>query len=83
MKLSDYVAQFISNLGTQHVFAISGGASVHLIDSINKHPSLEYICPNHEQAGAIAADAYSRAGNSIGVAVSTSGPVDDYLKKSS
>jgi len=74
MKLSDYVAHFISKLGPRHVFAISGGASVHLIDSIAKHPELKYICPNHEQAGAIAADAYSRASESMGVAISTSGP---------
>jgi acetolactate synthase I/II/III large subunit len=74
MKLSDYVAHFIASLGVKHVFAISGGASVHLIDSIAKHPEIDYICPNHEQAGAMAADAYSRATENIGVAISTSGP---------
>jgi acetolactate synthase-1/2/3 large subunit len=74
MKLSDYVAEFIHSLNTRHIFVITGGASVHIIDSIAKHPELDYICPNHEQSCAFAADAYSRIDNNIGVAVSTSGP---------
>jgi 3-oxoacyl-[acyl-carrier protein] reductase len=60
MKLSDYVADFLASQGIRHVFAISGGASVHLIDSISKHSKIGYICPQHEQAGAMAADGYAR-----------------------
>jgi acetolactate synthase-1/2/3 large subunit len=74
MKLSDYIADFLANQGIRHVFAISGGASVHMIDSIAKHPGIDYICPQHEQAGAMAADAYSRVTGNIGAAISTSGP---------
>ena len=74
MKLSDYIADFMAGQNIRHVFAISGGASIHIIDSIAKHPEIEYICPQHEQAGAMAADAYSRVTRNLGVAVSTSGP---------
>lgn len=74
MKLSDYVAGFLSRLGVKHVFAITGGASAHLIDSIAKTPGIEYICPQHEQAGAMAADAYARVTGKLGVAMATSGP---------
>lgn len=74
MKLSDYIADFLAKQGIRHVFAISGGASVHMIDSIAKHPGINYICPQHEQAGAMAADAYSRVTGNIGAAISTSGP---------
>jgi len=74
MKLSDYVAKFLADQGIRHVFAISGGASVHLIDSIEKEENIEFICPQHEQAGAMAADAYSRITGNLGAAVSTSGP---------
>ena len=74
MKLSDYVAQFLVSQGVRHAFAIIGGASLHLIDSIAKTPGIEYICPQHEQAGAMAADAYSRATGNLGVAIATSGP---------
>ncbi len=74
MKLSDYVASFLAELGIKHVFVIIGGASAHLIDSIAKTPGIEYICPQHEQAGAMAADAYARVTGKLGVAIATSGP---------
>ena len=66
MKLSDYVAKFLVLQGVRHAFVVIGGASLHLIDSIAKTPGIEYICPQHEQAGAMAADAYSRATGNFG-----------------
>ncbi|MDD5108734.1 MAG: thiamine pyrophosphate-binding protein [Candidatus Omnitrophica bacterium] len=74
MKLSDYVAKFLVGQGIKHVFVITGGASAHLIDSIAKTPGIKYICPQHEQAGAMAADAYARVTGKLGVAIATSGP---------
>ena len=53
---------------------MTGGACVHLVDSIGKHPKLRYICMQHEQSAAMAAEAYSRVGPGIGVTVATSGP---------
>jgi acetolactate synthase-1/2/3 large subunit len=74
IKLSDYVARFIAAQGVRQVFVVAGGASVHLIQSIWDTEGLTFICPQHEQAGAMAADAYARVTGNIGVAVSTSGP---------
>ena len=74
MKLSDYVIGFLKDQGIRHIFVVSGGASVHLIHSIANTPGISYICPQHEQAGAMAADAYSRVTSNLGAAISTSGP---------
>lgn len=74
MKLSDYVASFLAGEGIRHVFAISGGASIHLIHSLADTPGVDFICPQHEQAGAMAADAYSRVTQNLGAAIATSGP---------
>lgn len=74
MKLSDYVAAFLASQGIRHVFAITGGASLHLIESVANHPDIDYICPHHEQAGAMAADGYARATGKLGAAIATSGP---------
>ncbi len=74
MKLSDYVANFLANERVKHVFLVSGGAAVHLVDSIARHPSLTYVCTQHEQAAAMAADGYARAHGDLGVALTTSGP---------
>ena len=45
-----------------------------MIDSIAKTPGIDYICPQHERAGAMMADAYSRVTGNLGAAISTSGP---------
>ena len=68
------MAEFIARQGIRHVFVLTGGASVHLIDSIAKHPEVDFVCPQHEQAGAMAADAYARVTGNLGAAISTSGP---------
>ena len=74
MKLSDVVAQFLADEGIRHVFAISGGASLHLIHSIAETKGTGFVCPQHEQAGAMAADGYARVTGGLGCAVATSGP---------
>lgn len=74
IKLSDFVIKFIEELGVKHVFLISGGGNIHLIDSIGKSKKLSYICNHHEQACAIAAEAYSRIKENLGVAIVTTGP---------
>lgn len=74
MKLSDYVAEFLAAQGIRHAFVVSGGASLHLIHSIENRSDIAHVCPHHEQAGAMAADAYARASGGLGCAVATSGP---------
>ncbi|MCX7177187.1 MAG: thiamine pyrophosphate-binding protein [Proteobacteria bacterium] len=74
MKLSDYVADFLARQGIRHIFAVTGGASLHLIESVANHPDIDYVCPHHEQAGAMAADGYARVTGNLGAAVATSGP---------
>ncbi len=73
-KLSDIVADFLAEKSVRHVFAISGGASLHLIHSISSHLEISHICNHHEQSSAMSADAYSRVTGNIGVAIATSGP---------
>lgn len=74
MKLSDYVAEFLAGQGVRHVFLITGGACAHLVDSLGRSPRTGYVCVQHEQAGAMAAEAYARVTGNLGVAMGTSGP---------
>lgn len=74
MKLSDFIAQFLNEQGMCHVFVVSGGAIIHCIDSVARHPQMHYLCVQHEQAAAAAADAYWRISGKIGTAMVTSGP---------
>jgi len=74
MKLSDYVIDFLAGQGIQHAFVISGGAIVHLADSVDRHPKMQIIGTQHEQAAGAAADMYSRITGNIGLCMTTSGP---------
>lgn len=73
-KLSDVIAEILVEEGVGYVFAVSGGASLHLIHSIADNPNINHICNHQEQASAMAADSYSRVTGNIGVAMATSGP---------
>ena len=74
MKLSDYVTSFLAGLGIKHVFVVTGGAAAHLIDSVAKYPGIDYVCSQHEQAAAMAVDAYTRVTRHMGAAIVTTGP---------
>lgn len=74
MKVSDYVIDFIANLGVKHIFYISGGGAMHLNDSLGRNENIEGICMIHEQGCSISAEAYARISESYGVCLVTSGP---------
>lgn len=56
------------------MFVVSGGAIIHSIDSVAKHPDMQYVCVQHEQAAGAAADAYTRTCGKVGTVMVTSGP---------
>ena len=74
MKLSDYVAEFLANQGVKEAFVLTGGCIVHIIDSVASTENINYLPVQHEQSGAMAADAYARVSGGVGVAMATSGP---------
>ena len=74
MKVSDYVMDFLYREGTTHVFTVSGGGIMHLLDSLARHSGLRYTCNYHEQACAIAAEGYSRVHTALGACLVTTGP---------
>ncbi|MBT2290157.1 thiamine pyrophosphate-binding protein [Paenibacillus albidus] len=74
MKLSDYVIDFISLQGVEHIFEMTGGAIVHLLDSTIDTKEVKSVSMHHEQAAAFAAEGYSRINGTLGVAMGTSGP---------
>lgn len=73
IKLSDYVFQFLESKGIKQAFILPGGGAMHLDDSIGKS-NISYVCCLHEQAAAIAAEAYGQHTNTPGLVLVTSGP---------
>ena len=73
IKASDFIARFLKENCSELAFVFTGGAIAHVIDSLPKY-SIKYVCVQHEQVGAMAAEAYSRTTDGIGVTMATSGP---------
>ena len=74
IKLSDYIMNFLVSKGVSNIFMLPGGGAMHLDDSLGRCAKLEYTCFMHEQALAIAAEAYGQHTNFPGVGLVTSGP---------
>ena len=74
LKVSDYIMNFLVSKGVSMVFMLPGGGSIHLVDSLGRCKKLEYTCFLHEQALAVAVEAYGQHRNSPGVGLDTSGP---------
>lgn len=74
MKLSDYVIQYLEQLGENHMFMLPGGGAMHLNDSLGKSKKIQYVVCLHEQACAVAAEAYARVTNKPGLLMVTTGP---------
>ena len=72
-KLSDFVISFLQKKGVNDVFLVSGGNLMHLTESI-RVKKMNYLCNHHEQAVAMAAEAYARVTGKTGFAMVTSGP---------
>mgnify|MGYP006097199647 CR=1 FL=1 len=73
IKISDLLASKISKI-TNCVFSGQGGFVIHVMDSLNKIKKIRIVPGQSEQGSSLAADAYTRVSNKIGVVVATSGP---------
>ena len=73
-RLADYVADFIVNKGITDCFSVVGGGAMHLNDAFGHKEGLKVLYNHHEQACAIAAEAYARIDNKIALVCVTTGP---------
>ncbi|MBR4781308.1 MAG: thiamine pyrophosphate-binding protein [Lachnospiraceae bacterium] len=74
VRLADYVADFLVNKGVTDVFSVVGGGAMHLNDALGHNANLHVTYNHHEQACAIAAEAYARLDNKIAAVCVTTGP---------
>jgi len=74
MKLSDYVFQFVADLGVKHCFLVTGGGAMHLNASLAQEKRITPICNSHEQASAMCAESYAKTVDGLGVCLTTTGP---------
>ncbi len=73
-KVSDYIADQLANSGIREVFTVTGGGAMHLNDALGHHGSLRCTYHHHEQACAMAAEAYARVHGDPACVCVTTGP---------
>lgn len=74
MKVSDFIAQYLVDWGITDAFTVVGGGAMHLNDSFGHKAGLKCWYNHHEQACAIAAEAYARINNKPALLCVTTGP---------
>lgn len=74
MKAADYIISFLKEQASTTIFSLSGWMITHLEDSVFLNPETTLVSVKHEQAGAFAAEWYTRVSWVSWVAMGTSGP---------
>jgi acetolactate synthase I/II/III large subunit len=73
VRVADYVAQKIYDIGSKYVFTVTGRGALFLTDGIAAHKNLKSVSMHHEQAAAYAAVSYSQYTNNIGTCIVSTG----------
>jgi len=73
-RVADVIAGILVEHDILDVFMLTGGGAMHLNDALGRRPELRKIFNHHEQAAAIAAEAYGRASDKIAALNVTTGP---------
>ena len=73
-KVADYIADSIAEWGIRQVFTVTGGGAMHMNDAFGHHSRLHCTYQHHEQACAMAAEAYARLDNEMAAVCVTTGP---------
>lgn len=73
-RVADHVAHRLVEAGVTHVFMVTGGGAMHLNDALGNCPGLTPVFCHHEQACAMAADAYYRVTGRVAAVNVTTGP---------
>lgn len=74
IKVSNYISEKLTEAGIHQAFMVTGGGAMHLDDALGHQEGLHCIYNHHEQACAIAAEAYARIHNEIAALCVTTGP---------
>jgi len=74
MTGADLLVTSLFNAGVRTIFGMPGSHTVSIYDAIHRHGGIRTILMRNEQAGAFAADGYSRVTGAPGVICTTAGP---------
>lgn len=73
MRVCDWIAEYLYNIGVTRVHGLMGGGASGLNDGFVKHPKMDYICYHHEQGAGHAAVGEAKYTGSLAVVNPTTG----------
>ena len=74
MTVSEYIINFFTTQGVQQAFFVAGGHTMGLNGALEKSSIKKRICSHHEQACAMAAEAYAKISGECAIVLVTVGP---------
>lgn len=74
IKVAQYIADYVLSSGITDCFTVTGGGAMHLNDAFGHKDGLHCMYNHHEQACAMAAEAYARYSGKLALVCVTSGP---------
>lgn len=74
ITIASYLASRLAANGHRHVFLVTGGGAMFLNDALCHHPDIAPVFFHHEQAAAMAAEAYARIADRPPILNVTTGP---------
>jgi acetolactate synthase I/II/III large subunit len=73
MRVADWIADYLYNIGVNRVHGLMGGGAAGLNDGFIKHYGMEYVCYHHEQGAGHAAIGESKYTGKLAVVNPTTG----------
>jgi acetolactate synthase-1/2/3 large subunit len=73
MRVADWIANYLWDIGVNRVHGLMGGGAAGLNDGFIKHPSIEYVCYHHEQGAGHAAIGEAKYTGKLAVVNPTTG----------
>jgi acetolactate synthase-1/2/3 large subunit len=73
MRVCDYIANKLNQLGVKQVYGLVGGGTSGLNDGFICHPDIEFVCFHHEQGAGHAAVGAARTNQNLSVVNVTTG----------
>lgn len=74
MRLADYTISVLAKYGIDTAFMVTGGMAMHLNDALALEQRIKKVCCHHEQACALAAEAYANVSGRPALVQVTAGP---------
>jgi acetolactate synthase-1/2/3 large subunit len=74
ITIATYLSQRLAATGYRHAFIVTGGGAMFLNDALSHHPDISPVFFHHEQAAAMASDAYARLADQPAILNVTTGP---------